>query len=163
MCIYEKGELIVAIQFNQAINANRQAYANHQKTSKNPSFGAIEKTLIFLKPDAFEKGLEYKISHKMLKETGLKVTKIWEGFPGTDKLKAHYAEHKEKGFFNTLIEYATRGKIKAYVLEGEGAVNKARETTFDLRKEFGATRDENFIHASDSPEAATRELLNLFG
>jgi nucleoside-diphosphate kinase len=147
---------MLRVQLNP--NVNNQKY----KRTYSISFGAIERTLIGLKPDAYERKLSKPILNQMLAKTDLKIiAKKIKQWP-VDVMEKHYSEHREKKFFAELISYVTRGNFGAYVLEGDNAIEKARNASFDIRKLFSTSKTENLIHSSDSAEAAKREINNFF-
>jgi nucleoside-diphosphate kinase len=128
---------------------------------------ATERTLILVKPDAFERSLTGEIigrfERKGLKLVALKQMQVQEELANT-----HYAEHREKPFFGELVSFITRGPLVAMVLEGESAVVAARQligATNPLEADAGSIRGEfatevtfNLVHGSDSPESAEREI-----
>ena len=83
-----------------------------------------------------------------------------------------YAEHEGKGFFADLVRYITSGPVIAVQLAAEDAVPRLRELVGKtnpkdavpgtLRYMFGTSLQENAVHASDSPESASRELGIVF-
>ena len=83
-----------------------------------------------------------------------------------------YNEHKDKPFFNELIEFMTSGPIMALVLEGPnaieenrrlmGATNPAEAEPGTIRADFASSIDANAVHGSDSPESAKREINFFF-
>ncbi|RLG99464.1 nucleoside-diphosphate kinase [Candidatus Bathyarchaeota archaeon] len=130
-----------------------------------------EKTLVFLKPGAIMRGLMgeiiTRIERKGLKITAMKLIKL-------DKEKAErlYEMHKEKEFFQSLIEHVTSGPILAMVVEGPNAINVMRTlvgktnpleaSPGTIRGDFALDVTKNVIHASDSPENAKREIEIFF-
>ena len=80
----------------------------------------------------------------------------------------HYAEHKEKPFFGELVDFITSGPVLAFVLAGEnaivsvralnGATNPVDAAPGSIRGDYALTMDANVVHASDSPDAAAREI-----
>jgi nucleoside-diphosphate kinase len=84
----------------------------------------------------------------------------------------HYAEHSEKPFFGELIEFITRGPIVALVLEGEQAVDAARQVIGatnpveaapgSIRGDFAIEVTFNLVHGSDAPATAEREIALFF-
>jgi nucleoside-diphosphate kinase len=84
----------------------------------------------------------------------------------------HYAEHSEKPFFGELIEFITRGPIVALVLEGDQAVDAARQvigatnpveaTPGSIRGDFAIEVTFNLVHGSDAPATAEREIALFF-
>jgi len=125
------------------------------------------KTLIVVKPDAFERGLTGEVlarfERKGLRIVALRQLQIDEDFAGR-----HYAEHTDKPFFGELVEFITRGSLVAAVLDGPGAVEAARQVigaTDPLEASPGSIRGDfalevtfNLVHGSDSAESAEREI-----
>ena len=84
-----------------------------------------------------------------------------------DLAKQHYAEHEGKPFFGELVEFITSGPLVAMVLEGDEAVNAARQVIGatnpleaapgSIRGDFAIEVGQNMVHGSDSPESAARE------
>jgi nucleoside-diphosphate kinase len=132
---------------------------------------AQERTLILVKPDAFERGLTGEIvarfERKGLRPVALKLMQAHEELANT-----HYEEHTDKPFFGELVSFITRGPLVALVLEGENAVAAARQligATNPLDADAGSIRGEfatevtfNLVHGSDSPESAEREIALWF-
>jgi len=91
-----------------------------------------------------------------------------------DKVLAqrHYAVHKDKAFFNDLVEFITSGPIIAAVFEGEKAIESIRQTMGatdpvkaspgSIRGDFGLDVQQNLVHGSDSAESAEREISLFF-
>ena len=127
----------------------------------------MQRTLILVKPDAFERGLTGEIlarfERKGLRPIAAKVMVVEE-----ELAHRHYAEHTEKPFFGELIEFITRGALAALVLEGESAVEAARQVigaTDPLQASPGSIRGDyaiedtfNLVHGSDSEQSAEREI-----
>jgi nucleoside-diphosphate kinase len=128
---------------------------------------ATERTLILVKPDAFERGLTGEViarfERKGLKLVAMKLMHAHEELANT-----HYAEHTEKPFFGELVSFITRGPLVAAVMEGTNAVTAARQVigaTDPIEADAGSIRGEfatevtfNLVHGSDSPESAEREI-----
>jgi nucleoside-diphosphate kinase len=129
------------------------------------------RTLILIKPDAFERGLTGEVlarfERKSLRIVALRQARIDEDFAGR-----HYAEHAEKAFFGELVEFITGGPLVAAVLEGQDAVAAARQligATNPLQAVAGSIRGVfavevtfNLVHGSDSGESAEREIALWF-
>jgi nucleoside-diphosphate kinase len=127
----------------------------------------MSRTLILVKPDAFERGLTGEViarfERKGLRIVALKQIQIDEEFAGI-----HYEEHREKPFFRELVDFITRGPLVAMVLEGEDAVEAARQVigaTNPMEAAPGSIRGDyalevtfNLVHGSDSDESAEREI-----
>ena len=127
----------------------------------------MSRTLILVKPDAFERGLTGEIiarfERKGLRIAALKLMQIDQGLA-----EQHYAEHSSKPFFPELIEFITRGPLVAMVLEGEdavpaarsliGATNPVEATPGSIRGDFALEVTFNLVHGSDSDNTAGREI-----
>jgi len=84
----------------------------------------------------------------------------------------HYDIHKDKPFFDNLVNYITSAPIIAIIFEGEKAVEVIRKTmgatdpakaeTGTIRGDFGVNIEQNSVHGSDSTETATREIELFF-
>ncbi len=132
----------------------------------------LERTLVLIKPDAVERNLIGKILTEY-ERNGLKVSKMKLMKASQETAAQHYAEHKEKPFFERLVSYLTRSPLVALVLEGEEAVKRVRALngTTDpdqsgdntIRALYGKSVSENTVHASDSAESAQREMNIWFG
>ena len=131
----------------------------------------ISRTLILVKPDAFERGLTgdvlARFERKGLRIVGLRQLTIDEEFAAQ-----HYEEHTEKPFFGELVEFITGGPLVAAVLEGHDAITAARQiigATDPLEAAPGSIRGDyalevtfNLVHGSDSDESAEREIQLWF-
>jgi nucleoside-diphosphate kinase len=127
----------------------------------------VERTLILVKPDAFERGLTGEViarfERKGLQLVAMKLMRAHEELANT-----HYAEHTEKPFFGELVSFITRGPLVAAVVEGPNAVGAARQVigatdpskadAGSIRGEFATEVTFNLVHGSDSPESAEREI-----
>jgi nucleoside-diphosphate kinase len=128
---------------------------------------ALEQTLILAKPDAIRRSLAGEILARF-EQRGFRLRAA--RFLQVDKELAeeHYAEHKEKPFFDELVEFITSGPTLAFVLEGDGviatarstigATNPADATPGSIRGDLASAMPDNLVHGSDSPESAKREL-----
>lgn len=154
--------MLQRIQFNQKsqnTNNTRAVEPMRQKIS----FKEIEKTLLGIKPDAFEKGIDETILKEILQKTGFKVLAENVKVQARATMEKHYAEHAQKGFFNNLISYVTRDKFGAYELEGDNAVSTLRRVASEIREKYApGAKTENLVHSSDSVESANREIANFF-
>jgi nucleoside-diphosphate kinase len=131
----------------------------------------LSRTLILVKPDAFERGLTGEVltrfEHKGLRPVALKLETIDTEFAGR-----HYEEHTEKPFFGELVDFITRGPLVAMVLEGEQAVEAARQVIGatdpleaapgSIRGDYGTVVTFNLVHGSDSEKSAEREIALWF-
>src|SRR6202046_3800743 len=124
------------------------------------------RTFTMIKPDAFSKGYSGliidKIAQAGFKVIALKLTKL-----SAEKAGEFYAVHKERGFYQELVDFMSSGPIVAAILEKDnavadfrtliGATNPANAAEGTIRKEFAASIGENAVHGSDSDENAAIE------
>ncbi len=127
----------------------------------------MERTLILIKPDAFERRLTGEVIARFERK-GLTPVALKQMQADQEIANVHYAEHTEKPFFGELVEFITRGPLVAMVLEGPNAVSAARQVigatdpvqadAGSIRGEFGTEVTFNLVHGSDSAESAGREI-----
>jgi nucleoside-diphosphate kinase len=128
---------------------------------------ADERTLILVKPDAFERGLTGEVIARFERK-GLRLVALTLLQADEPLAQVHYEEHTDKPFFGELVDFITRGPLVAMILEGENAVRAARQVigaTDPLEADAGSIRGEfatevtfNLVHGSDSAESAEREI-----
>src|SRR5215212_11974459 len=85
-----------------------------------------QRTLILVKPDAFERRLTGEIIRRF-EAKGLSIVAAKHMTTSEDLAKQHYAEHEDKPFFGELVEFITGGPLIALVLEGDDAIQAARQ------------------------------------
>jgi nucleoside-diphosphate kinase len=127
----------------------------------------VSRTLILVKPDAFERGLTGEVLARFERK-GLRIVAL-RALTADDAIaNRHYAEHTEKPFFGELVDFITGGPLVAVVMEGYDAVTAARQligATNPLEAAPGSIRGDlalevtfNLVHGSDSDESAAREI-----
>lgn len=131
----------------------------------------IEKSFVMLKPDAVLRRLMGNIISRF-EERGLKIIAVKMMSISEELAEKHYAEHKEKPFFGSLVEYITSAPTLAMVIEGEDCINLIRKMVGStnpkeadlgtIRGDYAIETGRNIIHASDSPESAKREIPLFF-
>ena len=99
----------------------------------------MDRTLILVKPDAFERGLTGEIIARFERK-GLTIVAMKRMTVERDLAEQHYAEHRERPFFGELVDFITGGPLVAFVLEVQT----------------------NLVHGSDAPESAARETALFF-
>ena len=131
----------------------------------------MERSLVLIKPDAMQRGLAGTIITR-LEKRGLKLVAL--KMLHLDKALARrlYAIHKDKPFFNNLVDYISSTPIVAAVFEGEGAIAVIRKTmgatdpakaeAGTIRGDFGVDIEHNSVHGSDSAETADKEIKLFF-
>lgn len=132
---------------------------------------SLERTLSILKPDATRRNITGKIISKF-EENGLRVVASKRIKLSKEQAEAFYAVHKERPFYNSLVEYMISGPVVVQVLEGEDAVAKNRQIMGatnpavaeegTIRKEFAESVEANSVHGSDSAENAAIEIAFFF-
>ena len=127
----------------------------------------MERTFVMFKPDCLERGLLGTIlarfEQKGLRLVAMKMLRITP-----EMAKQHYAEHVSKPFYPGLEEFITAAPVVATVFEGPEVIRVVREMLGatsglkaaggTIRGDYSASRQMNLVHASDSPESATREI-----
>jgi nucleoside-diphosphate kinase len=131
----------------------------------------MERTLILVKPDAFERGLTGEILSRF-ENKGLRIVALKHMTVSEDLAKRHYAEHDGKPFFGELVEFITSGPLVAMVLEGDqaivaarqviGATNPLEAAPGSIRGDYAIAVGQNMVHGSDSPESGVREAELFF-
>ena len=131
----------------------------------------MERSLVLIKPDAMERNHAGAIISRLeglgLKLAGLKMLQMDEALA-----ERHYAPHREKPFFSSLVAYISSAPIAAAVFEGEGAVelirkamgatDPAKAEAGTIRADFGLDIEHNAVHGSDSPVTAKEEIKLFF-
>ena len=133
---------------------------------------AIERTFSIIKPDAVAKNVTGEIISRFEKN-GLQVVASKMLHLSKEQAQGFYAVHKERPFYNDLVEFMISGPVVVQVLEGENAISKNRElmgatnpaeaAPGTIRADFATTVDENAVHGSDAPETAAEEIKYFFG
>ncbi len=131
----------------------------------------MEKTFVMVKPDGVQRGLVGEVISR-LERKGLKIVAIKMLWIKRELAENHYAEHKDKPFFSSLVEYITSGPVVAMVVEGRnavkvvrslvGATNPVEAAVGTIRGDFGLDVGRNIVHASDSLQSAEREISLFF-
>ncbi len=131
----------------------------------------MERSLVLIKPDAMQRGLAGTIISR-LEGQGLKLVALKMLYMDKALAQRHYAIHKDKSFFNELVDYISSTPIIAIVFEGEKAVEVIRKTmgatdpakaeAGTIRGDFGLDIGRNTVHGSDSIETAEEEIKLSF-
>lgn len=132
---------------------------------------ALERTLSIIKPDAVEKNVIGKVLSRF-EDAGLKISAMRLALLSKDDAAGFYAVHKDRPFFNDLVEFMTSGPVCIQVLEGDNAIKKNRDLMGatdpkkadkgTIRADFAESIDANAVHGSDSPENAAIEIAYFF-
>ncbi len=131
----------------------------------------MSRTLAILKPDCVKRNLVGEVIARIQKANfkivGLKMARLTKETAGE-----FYAVHKQRPFYNDLVQYMTSGACIPMVLEKENAFEEFRKfigatdpkeaAPGTIRRDFAESKAENIVHGSDSPENAEREISFFF-
>ncbi len=133
---------------------------------------AVELTLSIIKPDGVQKNLIGEIFSRFEK-AGLEVVAARMMHLSKEQARGFYAVHKERPFFDDLVDYMTSGPVVVQALRGEdavalnreimGATNPADADAGTIRADHAASIEENVVHGSDATETAAAEIAFFFG
>ncbi len=133
--------------------------------------GRKEKTFMLLKPDAIQRGLVGKIISRF-EQKGFKIAAAKLVQVSREQAERHYACHKGKRFFDSLVEFIISSPCMALVLEGSNAIKLCRrimgatEPTDSepgtIRGDFALDVKHNLIHGSDCPDSYSHEVAVYF-
>ncbi len=131
----------------------------------------MERSLVLIKPDAMQRGLSGAIMAR-LEERGLRIVALKMLHLDKALARRHYDVHRDKPFFDNLVDYIGSAPIIAAVFEGEkavevirstmGATDPARAEAGTIRGDFGLDIERNTVHGSDSAENAETEIKLFF-
>ncbi|MDH3500811.1 MAG: nucleoside-diphosphate kinase [Acidimicrobiia bacterium] len=131
----------------------------------------MERTFVMVKPDGVARGLVGDVIRRF-EQKGMKLERLVMRTVDAATAEEHYAEHVERPFFRSLVEFITSGPVVAMEWTGEsavmvarammGATNPAESPPGTIRGDFGLEILANIVHGSDSPESAERELAIWF-
>jgi nucleoside-diphosphate kinase len=132
---------------------------------------SIERTFSIIKPDAVAAGHAGQIL-AAIEQAGFKIRALRMTRLSDTQARAFYAVHRERPFFNGLVQFMTEGPVIVMALEREdaiamlrevmGATNPANAAGGTIRKRFATNIERNAIHGSDAPETAATELQFFF-
>jgi nucleoside-diphosphate kinase len=131
----------------------------------------MNRTLILVKPDAYERGLTGEIISRFERK-GLRICQLKRMELDRETAEHHYAEHRGRDFFEPLVDFITSGPLVALILEGDRAVEATRQiigatdpvqaAPGTIRGDYALSTRLNLVHGSDSPESASREERIFF-
>ena len=132
---------------------------------------ALERTLSIIKPDAVAKNVVGEI-YSRFEKAGLKIAAAKMKHLSRQEAEGFYAVHRERPFFNALVEFMISGPVMIQALEGENAILKNRDLMGatdpkkadkgTIRADFADSIDANAVHGSDAPETAAVEIAFFF-
>ena len=132
----------------------------------------MEQTLVLVKGDGVRRRLIGEIICR-IEAKGLDIQTLQLMDVSRELAEEHYAEHREKPFFEELVDFITATPVVAMRVQGEGAIkvmrnlmgatNPAEAAPGTIRGDLALSLPDNLVHGSDSPESAGRELGLFFG
>lgn len=132
----------------------------------------MEETLILVKGDGVRRRLIGEIIGR-IESKGLDIAAMQLMDVSRELAEKHYEEHRDKPFFEELVEFITTTPVVAMRIKGEsaikvmrklmGATNPAEAEPGTIRGDLALSLPDNLVHGSDSPESAERELKLFFG
>jgi len=133
---------------------------------------SVEQTLSIIKPDGVQKNLIGEI-YGRFEKAGLSIVGAKMIHLSRELAEGFYAVHKERPFFDDLVNYMTSGPVMVQALEGESAISKNRQIMGatdpskadpgSIRADFAESIEENIVHGSDGPDTAAQEIAFFFG
>jgi nucleoside-diphosphate kinase len=131
----------------------------------------MQQTLAIIKPDAVAAGYTGRIIQR-IEEAGFQIRAMRMLHLSQVEAEGFYAVHRARPFFGSLTQFMARGPVVVLALEADDAIKKwrglmgatdpAKAEAGSLRKEFGASIENNATHGSDAPETAAFELGYFF-
>ncbi len=131
----------------------------------------VERTLSIIKPDAVAKNVIGQI-YSRFENNGLKIVAARMLHLSRAEAEGFYAVHRQRPFFNDLVNFMISGPVMVQVLEGESAIQKNRDlmgatdpkkaAKGSIRADFADSIDANAVHGSDAPETAAVEIAYFF-
>ena len=132
---------------------------------------AVERTLSIVKPDAVAKNVIGQI-YSRFEASGLQIIAATMLHLSRNDAEGFYAVHRQRPFFNDLVNFMISGPVMVQVLEGESAIQKNRDlmgatdpkkaAKGSIRADFADSIDANAVHGSDAPETAATEIAYFF-
>ncbi len=133
---------------------------------------AVERTLSIIKPDGVAKNIIGEI-YTRFEKGGLQIVAARMMHLSREEAEGFYVVHKDRAFFNDLVEFMTSGPIVVQVLEGDDAIMKNRAlmgatdpkeaASGTIRADFAETIEQNVVHGSDGPDTGRAEIDFFFG
>lgn len=132
---------------------------------------ALERTLSIIKPDAVAKNVIGAI-YSRFENAGLRIIAAKMKQLSRKEAEGFYAVHRERPFFNALVEFMISGPVMIQALEGDNAIAKNRDlmgatdpkkaAPGTIRADFAQSIDANAVHGSDGPDTAKAEIAYFF-
>ena len=131
----------------------------------------MEKTFLMVKPDGVQRRLIGEIISRF-EAKGFHLAALKMITPTREIAEEHYALHRGKPFFESVVSFISSGPVVAMIWEGDdvvalsrklmGATRPSDSLPGTIRGDFANTTEQNLIHGSDSPENAALEISIWF-
>ena len=131
----------------------------------------MEKTFVMIKSDGVKRGLIGEIIGRFERK-GYRILRAELQKPNQEKVEEHYEEHRDRPYFQDLVEFMMEGPVFPMILEGEKVIEVVRLMIGDkdpaiamqgtIRGDYANTTTRNLVHAADSIESAEREIRLWF-
>lgn len=131
----------------------------------------MERTLSIIKPDGISRGLAGEVIRRFEKN-GIKVAAMKMIRMTKAQAQGFYNVHRERPFFDSVIDFMSSGPCVVLVLEGDDVIKRNRElmgatnpkdaAEGTIRKDFATDVEKNVVHGSDAPETAAFEIGYFF-
>jgi nucleoside-diphosphate kinase len=132
----------------------------------------METTLVLVKPDGVQRAVVGDVVSR-LERKGLQLVGMKFLLAPRDLLERHYAVHRERPFYGSLLAFMSSGPVVAMAWRGEGAIEVVRGLVGPthgaeappgtIRGDHGLSKSFNLVHASDGPDTAREEVALWFG
>jgi nucleoside-diphosphate kinase len=132
----------------------------------------MERTFLMIKPDGVQRGLVGEIITRF-ENKGFTLAALKLVTPTRELAEEHYAIHRGKPFFDSVVEFVASGPVVTMIWEGGdvvalarkimGATKPADSLPGTIRGDYASTTEKNLIHGSDSAENAELEISIWFG
>ncbi len=127
----------------------------------------MERTFLMIKPDGVKRGLVGEIISRFERK-GYTLVALDHVSASRETVEAHYAVHRDKPFFNGVVDFILSGPVVTMVWEGNDIVSIARKlmgatkpvdaVPGTIRGDYSNSTEQNLIHGSDSVENALAEI-----
>jgi nucleoside-diphosphate kinase len=131
----------------------------------------MQRTLILLKPDCVQRRLVGELTSRFERK-GLRLCGLKLVHAGRELAEKHYAVHRGKPFYESLLSFLTSGPTIAMVWEGReaivvarnlmGATDGTKAAPATIRGDYAISVQNNLVHGSDSVENAATEIALWF-
>lgn len=132
----------------------------------------MQKTLSIIKPDGVSKGLIGEVI-RVFEQAGIRIAAMKMKKLTRSEAEGFYHVHKDRPFFQELVEFMVSGPVVLMVLEGENVIQRNREimgatdpaeaAEGTIRATWAASKQNNIVHGSDAEETAKFEISYFFG